>query len=144
MYALMPIIIIFIISSTIAIVGSLTATTENSPFKTEQAKEIWQNMTQSERKTANRKYWRFSALAGAIIGLVQGIIGLPLGIIIFGYALKGIIFSLLLSTPIVPLIMWKIYLPHMAESWRLFFASTEWAISHDIQPEDILLFKWEK
>ncbi len=134
----------FTIFFIIAVVGSLTATTKNSPFKTEQAREIWQNMTQSEQKKANRKWWRFSALAGAIIGIVQGIIGLPLGIIIFGFALKGIIFSLLLSPPIVLLIMWKIYLPHMVESWRLFFASTEWAISHDIKPEDIRLFKWEK
>jgi hypothetical protein len=140
MYPWMPIIIIFISS---AVLG-LTATTNNSPFKTEQAREIWQNMTQSEQKKANRKWLRFSALAGAIIGIVQGIIGLPLGIVIFGYGLKGIIVSLLLSPPIVLLIMWKIYLPHMAESWRLFFASTEWAISHDIKPEDIRLFKWEK
>lgn len=136
----MPFIIFFIIAA----VGSLTATTNNSPFKTEQAREIWQNMTQSEQKAANRKSWRFGALVGAILGIVPGVIGLTVGAALLGSALKGMIVSGLLVPPIIVLIIWKIYLPHMAESWRLFFASTEWARSHDIKPEDIRLYKWEK
>ncbi|MBN2589845.1 MAG: hypothetical protein JXA96_08275 [Sedimentisphaerales bacterium] len=139
MYPLIPFIIIFII----AVVASLTATTNSTPFKTEQAREIWQNMTKFERTAANRKSRRFGAFVGAILGIVPGVIGLTLGIALLGSALKGVIISSLLSTPIVLLVIWKVYLPHMAESWRLFFASTEWAINHDIQPEDIRLFKWE-
>lgn len=134
--------IYFIIFLFVAVAGSM-ATRNRPPFKTEQVKEIWQNMTKSEQAAANKKSFGFGVIVGAILGVVPSIFGLIIGIILLHSALKGMIVGMLLLFPVVLLVLWKLFRPHMADSWRLFFASTEWAKSQGLQAKDIRLFKWE-
>ena len=131
--------IIFII---IAAIGCIS-TSNRSPFQTEQVREIWHNMTKAERTAANRKSFGFGVFIGIMLALIPGVIGLNLGLIFLHSALKGMILGSAIF-PFVVFALWKALLPYLNKSWRMFFASTEWAKNHQIQANKIRLFKWEQ
>jgi len=123
----------------IAILASI-GTNNKPPFKTEQVKEIWHNLTEDERKAANNKSLIYGVSLGAILGIVPCVFGFTFGIIFLGSALNGLIVGMLLF-PIVVIVLRKKFLPYLTESWRDFFASTEWAKNNGLQPDDIRLFE---
>ncbi len=135
MYNWIPIIIFFIIAA----IGSI-GTSKRSPFKSEQVKEIWNNMTKAERTAANKKALGFGVFMGTILGMIPGVIGLNIGIVFLHSALKGMIFGLILF-PFVLFFLWKALLPYLTKPRQLFFASTKWAKNRCIQAYDIRLFK---
>jgi hypothetical protein len=136
MYNWMPIIIIFIIAA----IGSIS-TSKRPPFKSEQVMEIWNNMTKAERTAANKKSIGFGVLTGTILALIPSLFGFIIGIIFLHSALKGMIFAGLVLFPVFVFVLWKAFLPYLEKSWRLFFASTEWAKNRGIQADSIRLFK---
>jgi len=121
------------------LVPAFSGTNTWAPFQSKQVKEICQNMSKSERQTAIKR----GALCGALLGIVPGAIGLILGAIIFRSALIGVIACLILF-PLIALIFYKIWLPHVIESNQEQLASTEWAKSQGIRAEEIKLYSWQK
>jgi hypothetical protein len=110
-----------------------------SPFQSDQAKEICEHMTKTERRAAIKR----GTLWGLLIGIVPGTTGLILGIAVFRSAIVGVIVCLLIL-PLIALVLYKKWLPKVVRSQQNFLASTEWARSQDIKAEDIHLYKWSQ
>jgi hypothetical protein len=110
-----------------------------SPFQSDQVKEICQHMTKTERRVAVKR----SAQWGALIGIVPGATGLILGVLFFQSALVAVTGCFLIF-PLIALVLWKKWLPHVYKSQQTFLASTEWARSQGIKADGIRLFSWQK
>ena len=110
-----------------------------SLFQSDQAKEICEHMTKTERRASIKR----GALWGFLIGIVPGTTGLLLGIAVFRLAIVGVIVCLLIL-PLIALVLYKKWLPKVVRSQQNFLASTEWARSQDIKAENIHLYKWSQ
>jgi hypothetical protein len=131
-YYWIPIAILFL-------AAILSDTNTWSPFQSDQVKEICQNMTKLERQAAVKR----SALFGALLGIVPAVTGLILGVLFFQYATAAVM-GCILVFPLVALVIWKKWLPHVVESQQQFLASTEWAKSQGIKAEEIKIYSWQK
>ena len=131
-YYWIPITVLFI-------VAIFSDTNTWSPFQSDQVKEICQNMAKSERQAAVKR----SALFGAVIGIVPGVVGLILGILFFRSATVAVTGCGLIF-PIIAIVLRKKWLPSLIKSHQQFFASTEWAKSQGIKAEEIKVYSWQK
>jgi ABC-type branched-subunit amino acid transport system permease subunit len=119
------------------LVAIFSDTTSWSPFASEQVKAVCAHMTPAERYTAMKR----GALAGLVIGLVPGMIGLLLGVVIFRSALAVVAICLLLL-PVIALVFHRKWWPKVVKWQQDFLASTEWAQSQGIKAENIRLYHW--
>jgi len=131
-YYWIPIAILFL-----AALSSDTSTW--SPFQSDQVKEICSHMTRTERRAAVKR----GALWGLLIGLVPGMTALVLGIVVFRSALV-VVTACFLLFPLVALVLYKKWFPHVVRSQQRFLASTAWAQSQGIKAEDIQPYSWGK
>ena len=131
-YYWIPIAILFLVA-----ISSDTNTW--SPFQSDQVKEICQHMTKTERRVAVKR----GAQWGALIGIVPAATGLILGVLFFQSATVAVTGCILIF-PLIALVLWKKWLPHVIKSQQRFLASTEWAKSQGVKAEDIQLYSWQK
>ncbi len=110
-----------------------------SPLQSDQVKEICAHMTKAERRAAIKR----SALWGAVIGIVPGMIALILGVVVFRSAIFVTTVCYLIF-PLIALVLYKTWWPNLIKSQQSFLASTEWAKSQGIKANDIQLYKWKK
>jgi len=110
-----------------------------SPFQSEQVKEICAHMTRDERRATA---WR-GAACGLLIALVFGMTVVLLGMVIWRSALVVVALWLLIF-PLAVLLSRKKWWPQVVRSHQRFLASTEWAQSQGIKPEEIRLYTWQK
>ncbi len=110
-----------------------------SPFQSDQVKEICAHMTRDERRATA---WR-GAACGLLIALVFGMTAVLLGMVILRSALV-VVTVYLLVFPLAALASRKRWWPHVVRSHQRFLASTEWAQSQGIKPEEIQLYTWQK
>ena len=82
-------------------------------------------------------------LCGLLIGIIPGAIGLVVGPLVFGSALRGVMLCGLLF-PLAALVLWTKWFPYSSRSQQSFLASTEWARSQRMKADDIRLFNWQK
>ena len=109
------------------------------PFKTRQAREIWENMTESELKEASNRSFIWALAAGVFIGVIPCCVGLVFSSIFLKSTIEGLIYSFFVFH-IVLIIILKRWSPRLNKSWQLLLSSTEWAQQRGIEPEDIPLF----
>lgn len=107
-----------------------------SPFQSDQVKAICAHMTKTERRAAIRR----GAWWGLLVGMVPGMIALVLGVVVFRSALV-VVTVCFLVLPLIALVLYRKWLPSVVRSQQAFLASTEWARSQGIKPEDIRLYK---
>ncbi len=110
-----------------------------SPFQSAQVKEICAHMTNTERRAAVKR----GALWGILVGVIPGMSGLILGVVVFRSALVVVTVCILIF-PLIALVLWRRWLPHVFRSQQRFLASTEWAKNQGIKAEDIRLYNWQK
>lgn len=125
------------------VISLLAATFSSSgtwaPFQSEQVKEICAHMTRDERRATA---WR-GAACGLLIALVFGMTAVLLGVVIWRSALVVVTVWLLIF-PLAALVSRKMWWPKVVRSHQRFLASTEWAQSQGIKPEEIQLYSWQK
>lgn len=131
-YYCIPIAILFL-------VAIFSDTNTWSPFKSDQVKEICQNMTKSERRAAVKRI----ALFGAPIGIIPGVSGLVLGVPFFQSA-TVVVTGCILIFPLIALVLRNQWLPRVIKSQQRFLSSTEWAKSQGVKAEDIRVYSWQK
>lgn len=129
----------WILMATFSLAAALSGSGTWSPFQSEQVKEICAHMTGGERRATA---WRGAAW-GLLIGLVPGMTAVFLGMVILRSALVVATVWLLIF-PLTALVSRKRWWPHVVRSQQHFLASTEWAQSQGIKPQEIQLYSWQK